>query len=351
VLDPVGGNHGDVSQPHVPTLVGGSAAAASAAATWREDLRAVRADACGLDPEAMGLPPVAVALVTDGTGPFLKTRLADPEVLLVGLLAPEPLESLAWASSYGADRAYLDLPALVGDRVEVVVVDLAGTAGLRTAEVLVDAGLGVVLTRPEPSPVSVLRDLAATAEVAGVAVGAVLGSRTRPSVAVLADEIPRVAPLRQVTVTGWPIGAAARLHLVDLVRRLAGDVVAVCAAPGAMPATSLGDRLPVTLALLTNDAVTVLVSESADGHWGSALVTASGTGRLVLQGDQVLRQDARGVLAVPVSEAPACAVGRLAGLLAAGDLGSAASLADLLAASRVLDIARASLEAGCWLEN
>lgn len=336
----------------MPTLVGGSGADASAATTWREDLRAVRADACGLDPEAMGLPPVTVALVTDGTGPFLQPLLADPGVLLVGLLAPEPLESLAWASTYGADRAYLDLPALVGDRVEVVVVDLAGGAALRAAQVLVDAGLGVVLTRPEPSPVSVLRDLAATAEVAGVAVGAVLGSRTRPAVAVLADEIPRVAPLRQVTVAGWPIGAAARLHLVDLVRRLAGDVVAVCAAPGAMPAASLGDGLPVTLALLTNDEVTVLVSEVADGHWGRALVTASGTaGRLVLQGDQVRRQDARGILAVPVSEAPACAVGRLAGLLAAGDLGSAASLADLLAASRVLDVARASLEAGCWLEN
>lgn len=336
----------------MPTLVGStSVAGASATATWREDRRAVRGDASGLDPQMTGLPAVSVALVTDGAGPSLQAGLADPSVVLVGLLAPEPLESLAWASTYTADRAYLDLPALIGDRVEVAVIDLAGGAALRTAQVLVDAGIGVLLARPEPSPLAVLRELAATAEVVGVGVAAVLTSRSRPA-AVMVDETRGVAPLRQVTVAGWPIGASARLDLVDLVRRLAGDVVAVCAAPPAMPASSLGGDRPVTLALLTSDAVTVLVSEVPAGDSATALVTASGTGgRVVLQGERVRRQDARGVSVVPATGAPAPALGQLAGLLAVGERGPAASVADLLAASRVLDVARASFQTGGWLET
>lgn len=345
-----------VSQPHVPTLVGGASgidagAAVAAAAVWREDRRALRADACGLDPAVADLPPATVALLTDGTGPSLQTGLDDRSVALVGLLAPEPLESLAWASSYQAERAYLDLAALVGDQVEVAVVDLAGATALRAARRLTDAGLSVVLARPEPAPLPVLRELASAAESAGTAVAAVLPSRLRPAAAVVADLVPRVAPLRQVTIAGWPIGAAARLDLVDLVPRLAGDIVAVCTAPPAMPASSLGEGRPVTLAMLTSDAVTILVSEVPGGDAATALLTASGAGgRLVLQGELVRHQDAGGIRTVPVTAAPTAAVGRLAGLLAAGERGSAASVADLLAASRALEVARASVEAG-WLET
>jgi hypothetical protein len=205
-----------------------------------------------------------------------------------------------------------------------------------------------------------LRELLEGAQNFDVLVTVALQSRTWPSVPAALQLIAPLGALRQVTVVGWPIGRAARLELVDLVRRLCGDVLAVCAAREAMPAADLRPGEPVTLALLTASGATVLAAEQPGAGLADAGVTVVGTdGRLVFGSDFLRRQDARGVAAsaLPSGEMVPSALGVALGGLDGLDDGDAAELrnaaatvGDLLAATRALEVAAASFDAGNWLE-
>jgi predicted dehydrogenase len=334
---------------------------------WRAARRLLRAQ--------LGLAggPLRVALATDGRVQDTGARLADAGADLVGLLAPEPLESLAWAAAAGARRAYPDLRSLLADEVEAVCLDLDLPAGLALARTVAHAGLDLLLARVDTlGDSAALRTLVEAAQVEEVAVTAALRSRAWLSVSAARNLLGPLGALRQMTVVGWPLGRGARLELVDMVRRLCGDVLAVCAAPGAMPAADLRPGEPVTLALLTGSGATVLVAEKLGADLADAGVTVVGTdGRLMFGSDFLRRQDARGVAASSLpnrEEAPSPFDVALRGLVD-GDLsagfaangsdgvdsserrnGAAATVGELLAAARVLDVATASFEAGRWLE-
>ncbi|HSP37039.1 MAG TPA: Gfo/Idh/MocA family oxidoreductase [Frankiaceae bacterium] len=319
---------------------------------WREARRTAR---FGLGSAQMG--PVALALVTDGRFADVGERLSAAGADLVGLLAPEPLESLAWAAAAGARRAYPDLRSLLADEVEAVCVDLDLPAAGAVSRSCAHAGVHLVLTRPPTDDPELLRDLVDAAQNFDVDVTAVLAIRAWPTLPVAQQMLPPLGALRQVTVVGWPIGRQARMELVDLVRQLCGDVLAVCAAPAAMPASDLRPGEPVTLALLTSSGATVLVAERPGTDLEHATVTVIGTdGRLVLGSDYLRRQDARGVAAssVPEGAARSALAVALSGLETSDSWdrrnGVAATVGDLLAASRVLEVASGSFDAGGWLE-
>lgn len=329
---------------------------------WREARRTARA---GLGSAQVG--PLEVALVTDGRSADLGAQLTAGGAELVGLLAPEPLESLAWAAASGARRAYPDLRSLLADEVEVVCADLAAPAGNALTSSVVHAGLHLVLARPGAEDGEHLRDLVDGARNFDVDVTAALRVRAWPTLPRAQELLPQLGALRQVTVVGWPIGRESRLELVDLVRQICGDVLAVCAAPGAMPATDLRPGEPVTLALLTSSGATVLAAERPVADLAHAGVTVVGTdGRLMFGSDFLRRQDARGVAASSVPEgsaAPSPLAVALSGI-EVGEFGSAvgvdssdrrngvaATVGDLLAASRVLEVAAGSFDVGGWLET
>ena len=125
-----------------------------------------------------------------------------------------------------------------------------------------------------------------------------------------------------------------------------------------MPASDLRPGEPVTLALLTASGATVLAAERPGTDLADAVVTVIGTdGRLVFGSDYVRRQDARGVAASAVPEdAPtvstlAVALSGIEGGPAVRSFGVAATVGDLFAAARVLEVGAASFDAGGWLET
>lgn len=330
----------------------------AAADRWRAERRAARA---GLGPGPRG--PLALALATDGRVATTGRELTDAGADLVGLLAPEPLESLAWAAAAGARRAYPDLRSLLADEVEAVCLDLDLPSGGAVARAAVRAGLHLLLARPLGDDPSLFRELREGAGTHDVVVTAALDVRSWPTLPAVRELVASLGALRQVTVVGWPIGRPARLELVDLVRQVCGDVLAVCAAPSAMPAADLRPGEPVTLALLTESGATVLAAERPATSRGpgsardtaAAAVTVVGTDGRVMFGREFLRrQDARGVVASSAADdadGPSPLALALDALEGPDDRApSAAGLGDLLAASRVLEVAASSFESGGWLE-
>ncbi len=182
-----------------------------------------------------------------------------------------------------------------------------------------------------------------------------LALRTRGwrSLADAARLLPDIGPLSQLTVMGWPAGRAARAELCDVVRRLCGDVVAVCASASAMPAHELAPTAPVTLSLLTSGGTTVLASESAKSAFSRAQLTLIGAaGRLVVGQRSLQISDSKGVRTIAVA-APADPV-RVAteGLRddLAGHPSVAAGLGDVLACARVMELAVLSYDCDAWVE-
>jgi hypothetical protein len=74
-----------------------------------------------------------------------------------------------------------------------------------------------------------------------------------------------LGPPAQLTVRGWPTGAAPTAELLDVVTRWCGDVVAVCASPDELPARELPGGATVRWALLTSSGATVLVAHDGAG--------------------------------------------------------------------------------------
>ncbi len=331
---------------HVPELRTASRRADRAAAQqWRDERRGLREEG-----ETLRLQ---VAVVTDGNDREVaeQVRLADADV--VGLLAPDALESLAWAAEAGADHGYSALDALTADAVDAACLDLPLSEACRVAAFLLSEGIHVALARPETPDRVALRELLDAAGAGDATVVQGLLTRTWWSVAQARRQLSRLGVPSQLTVLGWPAGRRARAELCDVVRRLCGDVVAVCGSASAMPVRELAAGVPVTLALLTADGTTVVASEAPGLAYADAQLTLISSGGRVVVGEDVLRvSDASGVRDYDVASADhpvRLAVEGLSNELA-GFPSAAAGLGDLLAAARVLELAAHSYEKDDWVE-
>jgi hypothetical protein len=335
---------------HVPELRTASRRAdRAAAAQWREERRAMREDGR----EDGWALPLQLALITDGSDRGLAEMVRAGGADVVGLLAPEALESLVWAAEAQADHGYSALDALTADAVDAACLDLPLAESCRVANLLLEDGVSVVLARPEIPERAAVR---AMLDAAGAgATSGVLALRTRGwrSIADASRLLADIGPLSQLTVIGWPAGRAARAELCDVVRRLCGDVIAVCAGASAMPAHELAPTAPVTFALLTSGGATVVANESARAAYSQAQLTLVGRdGRLVVGQRTLQISDHSGVRSIEVA-APADPI-RVAteGLRddLAGHPSSAAGLGDLLAAVRIMELAGTSYESDSWVE-
>lgn len=317
----------------------------AAAAQWREERRVRREEG---EPQ-----PLQVALVTDGSDRGLAAQVRAGGADVVGLLAPEALESLAWAAEAEAAHGYSALDALASDAVDAACLDLPLPEACRVATLLLEEGVSVVLARPETPDRSDVRTLIDAASTGNCA--ATLGLRTRawPSLAAAVGLLPELGPLSQLTVIGWPAGRAARAELCDVVRRLSGDIVAVCGSAAAMPAHELAPAAPVTLSLLTVAGTTVIAHESPRSTFLDAQLTLVGSaGRVVVTQRSLRVSDVDGVreekVGAPVDAVRVATEGLRDEL--AGYPSAAAGLGDLLAAARVLELAARSYESDAWVE-
>jgi predicted dehydrogenase len=322
-----------------------------AAQAWREQRRAER--------RRDRRSPITAALVTDGAERLTASVLRDAGLDIVGLLAPEPLESLAWAADAGAPRAYGDLGALLSDELEAVCVELAPPASDLVAQRAAEAGLHVLLVRAVTGDPAALRAVADVAEDADLTHVVAFDDRAWPSALHVAASVPTLGRLTQLTVVGAPSGPTGRAEILDLTTRWCGDVLAVCADPAGMPARRLTAAAPVTLALLTASGATVLVHEQMGGRLTEATFTLCGdVGRIVVEGRRVRRADEAGVRTVwtpaPVSERPGL-VEAAYDLVRAVELDDpamvrGATVHDLLTVTRLQEAARRSRTGGGWVE-
>lgn len=311
------------------------------------------------------------AVVTDGadrdTVPVLRAAGAQ----VVGLLGPDPFDSMAWAAADDVGRCYPELADLLQDTTDAVCIADGGPSAVHVTRAVLRAGRHVLLS----APVAVDRDLLETADEAMLVTAVALRTRAWPEAAAVAAHLPDLADIQQVTVLGWPRND--RLELVDVLRRWCGDVAAVCASPEAMPARDLAGS-PVTLSLLMTNGATILVAEH-DAHAADstrAVITLIGTGgRLLMTEGRLLYQAIGG--GAPSPEGPLPTARHPLGVAAAalirelrdeplgagiagprergiGTVGTedtaAASLRDVLIAEQVLVAAEASLAAGGWEE-
>jgi hypothetical protein len=272
-----------------------------------------------------------------------------------GVLAPSPFADLPLEDRVG----YLDPDELCADgRVDAAVVAGEDPAAAGLLPRLRRAGLVTLL--PTPAPLDVGDVLAARA-VAGPEAAVGLVQRWTGWARTAAAALPLAGPPVQVTVRGWPRGPAAAAELVDVVAGWCGEVVAVAATPGPLPAERLPGGERVAWSLLTGSGATVLVAHEGPGPRVRVTTAAA---RLEVEPDAV-RWEGGDVLplARPPSWAPPAPEGTDPGLVAtaaaladavggaevrgaeapgAGRVGvpAAAGLADLLVVARVLEALR-----------
>ncbi|MCU1594671.1 MAG: hypothetical protein JWO12_2063 [Frankiales bacterium] len=212
-------------------------------------------------------PQVALAGAIDGN----VLRAAGWQVK--GALNVTPYDDLRDVPSYAGVEDLLADPEL-----DAVALDGSDDLLARHLPTLLEHGLHVLLPSPAPLDPQVLRDARGQnwdaaarlvdhperparsgASPAEVVVG--LLERWEPWALTVAAAVPLVGTaVLQATVRGWPRGVAAAAELVDLARAWCGDVVSVVAAPAPLPATSLGEGIPVAWALLHDSGATTLVS-------------------------------------------------------------------------------------------
>ena len=318
----------------------------AAASQWREERRLLREDG--------ELPALQLAVVTDGSDRALADQVRASGADIIGLLAPDALESLAWAAEAGADHGYSALDALAADAVEAACLDLPMGEACRVAGALLADGLSIVFARPHTPDCGALRELLDAASAGDTAAVAGLRTRSWPSVVEAGRLLGEIGELRQVTVIGWPGGREARAELCDVIRRTCGDVVAVCGGVAAMPVRELSPTDPVTLALLTAGGATVVASESSLYRYEDAQLTFIGSGgRVVLGFDEVRISVPSGVRTIagltPSAHPVQVAAEGLRDELS-GHPCAAAGLGDLLAAARIIELAATSYERDSWVE-
>ncbi len=257
--------------------------------------------------------------------------------------------------------AYVDLDELLADaRVDAVAVDGDDPRVAEALPALRRAGLLLLLVGAAPLDVEPVRELRALPG-AEVAVG--LLQRWEPWAVTVAAALPLAggAPL-QVTVRGWPRGPVAAAELVDLASSWCGDVVAVAAAPEALPARTLPGGAEVAWALLTAGGATVLVSNDDAPplvrlSFATARLEAGPLGARWLGGAELPLPRTTDRRERPLPTPPGTPAGLVAtahALLGAvggvdvpiGDWPWAADLGDLLVAARVLQALRESARTG-----
>lgn len=300
-----------------------------------------------------------MALVTDGSERSTADVLRDAGVEVMGLLAPEPLESLAWAAEAGAPRAYADLFALLSDDVEAVCIEMSPPASDIVARRAAEAGLHVLLAKPTTAQAEALRAVADQAEETDLAHVVALDGRAWPAAWHVQASVPSLGRLTQMTVVGAPAGPVGRAEVIDLSLRWCGEILAVCADPEAMPAPALTPHAPVTLALLAASGATILVNERMGGELSTASITLCGEiGRMVVQGRRVRRQDDDGIRDLLMPTVPTERPGLVEAtydVVRATELDDpalvrGATFHDLLTATRLQTAAAASREQGGWVE-
>jgi hypothetical protein len=258
---------------------------------------------------------------------------------------------------------YLDAGELLADgRVDCAVVDGTDPELAALLPRLRRAGLLVLLPTPAPLDVAVLHE-AGTSDRPEVGVGLV--RRWEPWLRTVTAALPLAGgPVLQASVAGWPTGAAEAAELADLVRGWCGEVVAVVAAPAALPAERLARGEPVDWALLCGDGGTVLVSHHGQGP---DLRLSFAGARLLARGDGVRWEGGEQLplLALPAWVPPAprgvpvglvATAAALSEALGGGDfqapfwrddqLSRPAGLSDLLVAARVVEALEASARTG-----
>lgn len=293
--------------------------------------------------------PRRVALVTDGGSRMPTGALQSAGFTVAGLLGPDALESIAWAAEVGIGRAYADLAALLSDEIDAVAIDLPAPRCDVLLAAAAKADLHVLLISPRLGDLTVAGDAVLSLEESDLHHAVAFLGRADPGYVELGKALRQLGPATQLTARGWPAGGPPRAELVDLVRRWCGEIVAVCADPQAMPAASLGEDDPITLALLTETGATVLASERFAARQFDVLLTAiTANGRAVLNGTSLT-----------VTGEPTRTVGRAAAVdavsfaarsLLGPDSVAAATVSDLLAAWRVLAAIEVSRVDGGWVE-
>ena len=193
-----------------------------------------------------------------------------PQIALAGSVDGAVLRAAGWSVRGSLRRTPYDDPAdlvsyagladlIADDGLHAVCLDGGDPATARHLPALLGRALHVLLPTPAPLDGDLLRQARQEQGRSEVAVG--LLQRWEPWAVTVAAALPLVGtPVLQATIRGWPRGAAAAAELVDLARAWCGDVLSVVAAPGPLPATSLGEGLPVAWALLHADGATTLVS-------------------------------------------------------------------------------------------
>jgi hypothetical protein len=195
---------------------------------------------------------------------------AVPTAALLGAVDPVPVRAAGWqvrgrlaASPFDGPRedvpGYLDPAELLDDdRIDAAVVDGADPSLAELLPLLRESGLLLLLPAPAPLAVDAVR---AARAVDGPEACVGLVHRWEPWARTVSAALPLAGgPPVQVTVRGWPSGAAPAAELVDLVVGWCGEVAAVVAAPGPLPAAVLPGGEPVAWALLTGTGATVLVT-------------------------------------------------------------------------------------------
>lgn len=294
-----------------------------------------------------------------------------PALALAGAAPPAVLVAAGWRvagrlplSAYDDPRdatSYVDLDELLDDpRVDAVALDGEVPALADHLPALRRAGLLVLLTAPArlaPDAVRAARTVHGAPDVA-----VALTSRWQPWAATVAAALPLAGVPLQVTVRGWPRGERAAAELVDLVRGWCGDVAAVAATPGVLPARTLPGGAEVAWSLLTSSGATVLVSHDdapplARLSFATARLEAGPLGARWVGGSELpllVVPDRRAVRRpVPAGTDPGllATAAALLDAVGGGDVPAqtwpwAADLGDLLAAVRVLAALRESGRTG-----
>jgi predicted dehydrogenase len=316
------------------------------------------------------------ALVTDGSRRGTAETLRRAGADVVGLLGPDPMDSFAWAAAEQVAAAYVDINDLLTADCDVIVVDTQDVSSVYVGLAALRAGRHVVFGRPQAVLRADAEDILPLAQTDERLALVALPSRAWPAARVAAARLAELGGIAQATVTGWP--AARRPELVDLVSHWFGEVVAICAAPEALPAPKVGSDA-ATLSLLMSSGATVLAAESSrvssDHPGGGALFTVIGAeGRLVLTGDLVKTQQ-DGEIAESLCEAPGSSLeppvralvadlggpqlpgdGAGAGAASTASASSAssaiwaASVGELVAAQRIAELGALSYDEQRWIE-
>ena len=294
--------------------------------------------------------PERIALVTDGGSRMPTGALQAAGFTVAGLLGPDALESIAWAAEVGIGRAYADLSALLSDEIDAIAIDLPAPRCDVLLSAAAKADLHVLLVSPRLGDLAVAGEAVLSLEESDLHHAVAFLGRADPAYVELGQALRRLGPATQLTARGWPAGGPPRAELVDLVRRWCGEIVAVCADPAAMPAASLGDEDPITLALLTESGATVLASERFAARQFDVLLTAvTAAGRAVLTGTSlsVAGEPSRVVARAAAVDAVSFAARALLGTQSQP---GAATVSDLVSAWRVLAAIELSRADGGWVE-